>query len=84
MKTLHIIRNMNDHFAKKIAGSGKKEKVAVLLIQDAVYEEMESDRMTVYACGDDCIARNVKNRYPVLSYQEIAKLVTEYDRTIVW
>ena len=58
---------------------------ALLLMQDGVYGEFQFGSVKIYACQEDLLARNIdEKRYQPISYQEIAGMIIEYDRTIVW
>lgn len=85
MKSLHIIRNIEDPLACiAIQGSSSGED-ALLLIQDGVYGEFQFSSVRVYACQEDLLARKIDEKgYQPVSYQEIAGMMIEYDRTIVW
>ncbi len=85
MKTLHIIRNLNDQLSgTTIHSFPEGEDTAVLLMQDAVYGEYQFDSVKVYVCQEDLLARQIDKSYPPVSYDQIARMVTEYDRVIVW
>ena len=85
MKTLHIIKNMKDGFASElIKALMEGAESSVLLMQDAVYEESLPDFNKILACEEDTGARQIESRHQKVSFDEIARMVTEYDRTIVW
>jgi len=84
MKSLHIIRNIEDQLACSAIRSSSNAEDALLLMQDGVYGEFQLDSVKIYACQEDLLARNIKKEYQPVSYQEIAKMIIEYDRTIVW
>lgn len=85
MKTLHIIRNVNDKQSlATIHSLPYDDGKAILLTQDAVFEEIQSDKENVFICKEDSFARTIETRYKQISYDEIVQLVIEYDRTIVW
>ncbi|MHB8483095.1 MAG: hypothetical protein ACYDBV_10275 [Nitrospiria bacterium] len=85
MKTLHIIKNIKDDFAHDLIKALREgEESSILLMQDAVYVESLPGLNKVFACEEDAGARQIENRYPKVSFDEIARMVTEYDRTIVW
>lgn len=85
MKTFHFIRNLKDRLAADvISGSPEKGKDAVLLMHDAVYEKWAPEGVPVFACREDVAARGIETPYPPLSYEEVARMIVKYDRTIVW
>ena len=84
MKTLHIIRNMKDYFALDLIKAGDDKESSVLLMQDAVYEEFPAGRIKIFACEEDLNARQIESRYHKVSFDEISRMVADYDRTIVW
>ena len=85
MKTLHIIRNLNDKQSlATIRSLPNDDGKAILLTQDAVFEEIQFDTENVFICKEDSFAREIETRYQQISYDEIVRLVIEYDRTIVW
>lgn len=85
MKTLHILRNINDQFACTMIEAGMDaSESAVLLMQDAVYDELSFDSIKIFACEEDTKARQIESRYQKVSFDEIARMVVAYDRTIVW
>jgi sulfur relay protein TusB/DsrH len=85
MKTLHIIRNLNDRLSQAtIRSFSECGEEAVLLMQDAVYDEIRLESVKVYVCQEDLFARQIKKEFQQVSYDDIARLVTEFDRTIVW
>ncbi|MBI1819446.1 MAG: hypothetical protein HYR81_03875 [Nitrospirae bacterium] len=85
MKTLHIIRNINDELARTMMDSAPERKGnAIVLMHDAVYEEFQAGSMKIYACEEDLQSRQIERPYQKVSHDEIARLVLEYDRAIVW
>lgn len=65
-------------------------EVALLLIQDAVYKLVGDDptsRGLKYALSDDLEARNISAPpHPAskVDYEEVVRLIFEYDTVIVW
>ena len=84
MKSLHIIRSADDHLASRVIGRCTAGEDAVLLVQDGVYGAFPGGTIKLFACREDLAAREIAKDCQVVSYDEIAKLVLEYDRTIVW
>lgn len=81
MKILHIIRNPNDKTPIEIAkAQGKEHDVALLLLHDAIYMDTG---MKAYACRDDAEARGI-TAHECKGYDEIVKLIFEYDRVVSW
>jgi len=84
MKTLHILRKINDPFAKSvIADEASHRPLALLLIQDGVLATGEFPEET-YVCQEDLSARGVESPHFMLNYAGIARLITECDRVITW
>jgi sulfur relay protein TusB/DsrH len=81
MKTLHILRKTNDPIA--IEAIRSDPEAALLLIQDAVLAKGSFPAKT-YACREDLVARGIGERYRIVDYDDIARLITEYDRVITW
>jgi sulfur relay protein TusB/DsrH len=84
MKSLHIIRNIEDQLACMAIQSSSNGEDALLLMQDGVYGEYQFDTVKIYACQEDLLARKIEKGYQQVSYQRIAEMIIEYDRTIVW
>ncbi|MBI1824292.1 MAG: hypothetical protein HY200_11135 [Nitrospirae bacterium] len=84
MKTLHIIRTINDPLVRSVIEASREEDIAVLLMQDAVYGDYQIGTVPLFACREDLAARQIEKRVRSLSYDEVAELVAEYERTIVW
>ncbi len=84
MKTLHILRKINDPFAiAAIADEIKKRPTALLLIQDGVLtREMFSEE--TYVCQEDLSARGAESPHLLINYAGIARLITECGRVIIW
>lgn len=84
MKTLHILRKMDDSFAKAvIADEAAKHPIALVLIQDGVLTRGDFPEET-YVCQEDLVARAATSPYFSINYAGIARLVTECDRVITW
>jgi sulfur relay protein TusB/DsrH len=84
MKSLHIIRNLDDQLACMAIRTSSSGEDALLLMQDGVYGEFQFDSVKIYACQEDLLARKIEKGYQPVSFQEIAEMIIEYDRTIVW
>jgi sulfur transfer complex TusBCD TusB component (DsrH family) len=84
MTTLHILRKLNDPLAREVIEASQKDETAVLLMQDAIYGDYRIGSITIYTCREDLSARQMEKEGPSLSYDEVAQLVTKYDRTVVW
>ena len=85
MKTFHLIRNLNDLLAREVVtGAPAESEDAVLLLHDAVFETFPKSEAKVFACREDLSARGIESPHAGLSHEEIARMITEYDRTIVW
>ncbi len=86
MKILHVIRKTNDHYAfdviQRQRQAGENE-VAVLLLQDAVLTPPD-DEAGLFVCGDDAAARGVAPRGERVGYDDIVKMLLEYDSVVSW
>ncbi len=84
MKTLHILRKINDPFAlAAITDEAGKWPTALLLIQDGVLTREILPEET-YVCQEDLSARGAESPYPLINYAGIARLITECGRVITW
>lgn len=84
MKTLHILRKTTDPLATgAMRSEGRRRPIALLLIQDGVLAKGDFPEET-YACAEDQAARGVRRPYRAVDYTEIARLISECDRVIVW
>lgn len=91
MKTLHILRKIEDRLAlEAIANEQQRRPVTILLLQDAVLVNRVGHRMSenfpdeTYACREDLDARGIQSPYRVADYGDIARLIAEHDRVITW
>ncbi len=84
MKTLHILRKINDPLALKVIADGLlNDSVALLLIQDGVLAKGNFPEET-YVCEEDLTARSAESPYFLINYAGIARLVIECERIITW
>ena len=84
MKILHIIKNVNEKRGLEIAKiQSKSNEVGILLIHDGVYAKLDKNLKT-YACLKDVEARNISVNYELVDYNDIVKLIFEYEKVIVW
>lgn len=81
MKTLHILRKTDDPIAFQTIRNDPQ--AAVLLIQDAVLAKGSFPPET-YTCREDLAARGIQERYRVVDYADIARLIVQHDRVIAW
>ncbi|NKE71380.1 DsrH/TusB family sulfur relay protein [Candidatus Manganitrophus noduliformans] len=81
MKTLHILRKTSEPIALEAIQSDPR--AAVLLIQDAVLTKGVFPVET-YACREDLDARGIDRSFRPVDYNDIARLIVEYDRVITW
>lgn len=82
--TLHILRKTADPLAiDAMKSEGREGKIALLLIQDGVLAQGDFPE-TTYVSAEDQSARGVQRPYKAVDYQEMAKLILECDRVIVW
>lgn len=84
MKSLHIMRKINDLFAREvIADEALAGAVALLLVQDGVLAKGDFPDET-YVCQEDLAARGGESPHVSVNYPGIARLITECERVIVW
>ena len=84
MKILHVIKNPDEKKAFEIAKiQAKKHEIGILLIQDAVLGKLSFDFARAYVSDADVKARNQKIE-DTIDYDEMVKLIFEYDRVISW
>ena len=84
MKSLHIIRKTTDPLAIEAMTNERRQRaIALLLIQDGVLAKGDFPEET-YACAEDLIARGAARPYKAIGYPEMARLISECDRVIVW
>ena len=84
MRSLHLIRKTVDPLAQEaIAFEARSGSVAVLLIQDGVLNRNPFPG-EVFVSEEDLEARAQLSPHRKRGYEEIARLVVEYDRTVVW
>ncbi|VAX33674.1 hypothetical protein MNBD_NITROSPIRAE01-2213 [hydrothermal vent metagenome] len=84
MKTLHIMRKINDPFAlAAITDESGKWPTALLLIQDGVLTTEILPEET-YVCHEDLSARGAESPYLSINYTGMARLITECGRVITW
>ncbi len=84
MSSLHIIRRPADRLAiDAVTVEKRKGRVAVLFIQDAVGAGA-SDQDAVYVCEPDLLARGLETSHKRVDYDGICRMLTEYDRVVVW
>ena len=84
MTSLHIIRRSDDRFAADaVRFEEARGRVAVLLIQDGVSLDVP-DLAPTYVSEPDLRARGIRSRHKTTGYEEMARLLSEYDRVVVW
>jgi sulfur transfer complex TusBCD TusB component (DsrH family) len=84
MRTLHLIRKSRDPLAEEaISHEARDGPVAVLLIQDGVLNRA-SFPGEIYVNREDLEARALESPHRKLDYTEIARLILQFDRTVVW
>ena len=84
MSSLHIIRRSDDNFAVQAVRFEKTGgKVAVLFVQDAVSSDI-ADVAPIYVSEPDLRARGMKSPHEAMDYEGMARLISEYDRVVVW
>jgi hypothetical protein len=80
---LHLIRRADDRLAFDAAGRCGTAGT-VLLIQEGVRALVPGGVGTVYASADDARAHGVTPPCPVLTDAQMAQLIVEHDRIMVW
>ena len=84
-KILHIIKDLNDpapiDIAKKQADSNE---IGLLFIHDAVLGDLSSDFAKVYVLDADVRARNLNIEGEIIDYDEMIRLLFEYDKVVSW
>ncbi len=84
MKTLHILRKIDDPFVKSvIADEAAHRPLTLLLMQDGVLATGEFPEDT-YVCQEDLAARAAESPYFLINYAGITRLITECERIITW
>ncbi len=84
MKTLHIVRKINDPLAYAvIADEMSDRRVVVLLMQDGVLSAGHFPEET-YVCEEDLGVRGGESPYFLINYPGIVRLIRECDRVTVW
>ena len=82
MTTLLIIKELMDDKAPGAYFMGGEADI--LLIQDGVYMNQEKMNGKVFLLRKDCEQRGVLTDKVTLSYDEMVKLIFEYDKVISW
>ena len=84
MKTLHIIRKVDDKLAQEVINhDSAKGDVSVLLIQDGVLSNMHGV-YELYASVCDVEARGLNTSYKLVDYSSICQLIIDHEKVIVW
>ncbi|MEK6561277.1 MAG: DsrH/TusB family sulfur metabolism protein [Nitrospirota bacterium] len=84
MKTLHIIRKVDDKLAQEVINhDSAKGDVSVLLIQDGVLSNMHGV-YEMYASVNDVEARGLNTSYKLVDYASICQLIIDHDKVIIW
>ncbi|MFQ6055636.1 MAG: sulfurtransferase complex subunit TusB [Methanosarcinales archaeon] len=87
MKILHIFRNIKDNAIDIALEQSKTNDIGILLMHDAVLSNFkEISSCKVYALSEDVKARNISLPAEVkkVNYEEMVKLIFEYDKVISW
>ena len=84
MKTLHIIRNIDNELAQEVINyESDMRGVTVLLIQDGVFSSLQGAG-DIYASVNDVEARGLNTSYKLVDYSSICQLIIDHDKVIVW
>jgi len=84
MKTLHIIRDIENKLAQEVIDhESDKREVTVLLIQDGVLSKLQVAG-DIFASVDDVEARGLNTPYKLIDYSSICQFIIEHDKVIVW
>ncbi len=85
MKTLHILRHLDDERALATAITHAREHpTSILLLQDAVLARVADFPGPVYASAEDVAARVNIAGYELVDYDRIVQLIFEHDKVITW
>lgn len=85
MTILHVVRRMGDSEALALARAQRaaNHRVTLLLLQDAVLDRPDFPG-PILAGAEDNQARGGRSPYPVLSYEDIVRLIFESQRVVSW
>lgn len=85
MRILHIVRDVEDGRALDVAQKQHRRghAVTLLLLHDAVLGNIKLAGQ-VLACETDALARRRQDRYETVDYEDIVKMIFDYDRVISW
>ncbi|MBI5193343.1 MAG: hypothetical protein HZA08_07895 [Nitrospirae bacterium] len=84
MKTLHILRKIEDQFVREIIEHDRSAKdVSILLIQDGVLSKFREDK-NVFASVNDVEARGLDVSCNLVDYPAICRLIVGHDKVMVW
>jgi len=86
VKILHVIKTLDDRYAYEMASRQREEEghsVGILLLQDAVLTP-PVDASGLFACREDVEARGGPCPGRAVGYEEIVRMLLEYDTVICW
>lgn len=85
-KVLYMIRKpveaLEEGILPDFTDTEHQSNASILLLEDGVTSQ-HLPNVPVYALRDDVMQRGMTTSVPLISYQEIVKLVFEVDRVIV-
>lgn len=89
MKILHIFRNIKDNAIDIALEQSKTNDIGILLMHDAVLSNFKAIVLSsckVYVLSEDVKARNISLPAEVkqVNYEDMVKLIFEYDKVISW
>lgn len=85
MRILHIVREVEDSRALDVAQKQQESGhvATLLLLHDAVLSDVQFEGQLL-ACEADALARSKEERYKTIDYDEIVKMIFDYDKVISW
>lgn len=86
MRLLHLIRKLNDSYSASIVAAHAADatrRVMAVYLQDAVLGA-PIPGVEGFALDEDCAARGVSPKLPVIGYDELTELIFECDRVFTW
>ncbi|MEW6034857.1 MAG: hypothetical protein AB1603_08415 [Chloroflexota bacterium] len=86
MKVLHLVRELGDDRAIStlLRQCEEGHEITVVLLHDAVLDQLKEEGCRVLACEDDVRARGGRAGWPTVDYEGVVRLLFEADRVICW
>lgn len=80
-KVLFLLRHADPPGEEIFPHQQTAQDISVILIQDAVTQpDIRADH--VYVLSDDAVSRKVTPAFPVISYQEMVRLIFDADSVV--